>query len=38
MKLLDTEHVTMIGDGHALHAIGDSLVDKPTDTRLSVED
>ena len=37
-KLLNAEHVAMVGHGHALHAIGNSLVDKPLDARLSVED
>ena len=37
MKLLHAEHITMIGDGHALHAVSDSLVDQFLDTGLSIQ-
>jgi hypothetical protein len=37
VKFFDAEHVTVIGDGHALHAIFYRLVDKPFYARLSVE-
>ena len=38
MKFLNAEHVTVICDGHTLHAVGNGLIDKLLDARLSVED
>ena len=37
VKFLDAEHITVVGDGHAFHAVVDCLIDEPFDTRLSVE-
>jgi hypothetical protein len=37
-EIFDAEHVAVVGDGHAFHAVVDSFVDKPLYTRLSVED
>ena len=37
MELLNAEHVTMVSDGHALHAVGNSLVNQFLDARLSVQ-
>ena len=37
-ELLDAEHHTVICDGHALHPVGDGLVDKTCHLRLSVQD
>ena len=36
-ELLDTEHITMIGNGHATHAVGHRLVHKTIDARLSIK-
>ena len=36
-KLFDAKHVAMVGDSHSPHAVGNSLVDKSFDARLSVE-
>ena len=38
VKFFNTEHVAMIGNGHASHAILNGLIYKPLDTRLSIED
>ena len=37
MKFLDTEHVAVVGDGHAPHAVANSLVHQPFDARLTVQ-
>ena len=37
MKFLDAKHIAMIRDGHALHAVGNSLVHQVLDLRLSVK-
>jgi hypothetical protein len=37
MELLNAEHVTMVSDGHALHSVGNSLVNQFLDARLSVK-
>ncbi len=37
-QLLHAEHVAVVGDGHAAHAVANSLVNQFLDTRLSVED
>ena len=37
-KLLDTHHVSVVGDGNAAHTVGHSLVHQFGDTRLSVKD
>ena len=37
VKLLYAEHVAVVGYGHALHAVGHSLVDKFLHARLSVK-
>ena len=36
-ELLDTEHVAMVGEGHAAHSVGDSLVHHTFDGCLPVE-
>ena len=36
-ELLDTEHITMIGDGHATHAVAHRLVHKTSYARLSIK-
>ena len=38
MKFFDTEHVAVVGDSHAAHAVADGLVYKPFDARLAVQD
>ena len=38
VKFFDTEHIAVIGNGHASHAVLNSFVYKPLDTRLSIED
>ena len=37
VKFLNTEHVAVVGNSHALHSIGQSFVHKLFDTRLSIE-
>ena len=37
-KLLDSEHVTVVGNGYARHAVLDSLIDEFLDTRLTIEE
>ena len=37
VKFLNAEHIAMIGDGHSLHAVGNSLIHKLLDTRLTIE-
>ena len=37
MEFLNAEHVAVIRDGHALHAVGNGFVHKFLDARLSVE-
>ena len=37
VKLLDAEHVAVVGNGHAAHPVGDGLVYKILYFRLSVE-
>ena len=37
MKLLDTEHITMVGNSHTLHSVGNRLIHKLLDARLSIE-
>ena len=36
-KELDAEHVAVVGDRHASHAVGHGLIDKSLDRRLSIE-
>ena len=36
-ELLDAEHIAVVGDGHAAHTVGHSLVYEPLHGRLSVE-
>ena len=36
-EFLNSEHVSMIGYSHTFHPVGNSLVDKPLDARLTVE-
>ena len=38
VKFLNAEHVAVIGDGHALHAVADGFIYKLLDTRLTIED
>ena len=38
VKLLDAKHVAMVGDGHAAHAVGYSLVNQGLDRCLPVKD
>jgi hypothetical protein len=38
VKFLDAKHIAMIGNGHALHAVADGLVNQPLNTRLTVQD
>ena len=37
VELLDAEHVSVVGDGHAAHAVADGFVHEVLDFRLSVE-
>ena len=37
MEFLDAEHIAMVSDGHAFHAVGNSLVNQFLDTRLTVK-
>jgi hypothetical protein len=37
VKFLDAEHVTMVGNGHAAHTVGYSLVNQPFNARLTVQ-
>jgi hypothetical protein len=37
VKLLDAEHIAMIGNGHTTHTVGNSLVYKPLNARLTIE-
>ena len=36
-KRLDTEHVAMIGHGKSRHTVGHSLLDKPGDSRQTIQ-
>jgi hypothetical protein len=36
MEFLNTEHVAVIGNGHASHTVTDGFVYEPFDTRLTI--
>ena len=37
VKLLDAKHIAVVGNGHASHSVGNSLIYQAFDTRLSIE-